>query len=100
MDAQTQTAPEPAIRGYKAIASLLTELWGVDVSKDAAYRLATRKADPLPTDGYDGRVWTRRSAVVAWVEAERARRRRAALPGDKQQLDLFGAAPDATDPAP
>ncbi len=78
---------EPAIEGYRAIAAALSEEWGNVVSEDAAYRSATRKEFPLPTDGYAGRVWTTRSAIAKWVAEERQRRRRA--PVTTSQLGLF-----------
>jgi len=81
-------AREPAIEGYRDIARALSEAWGVTVSEDAAYRAATRKEAPLPTDGYAGRVWTTKSAVEKWVNEERLRRRRLPVAGGGQ-LGLF-----------
>ena len=82
------TTPD-RVYGYAAISAVLSELWGVPVSEDAAYRLASRNVRPLPVDGYTGRVWASRALVVAWVAEERARRGRTA-PGDERQQDLFG----------
>lgn len=81
-------AREPAIEGYREIAKVLSEVWGVTVSEDAAYRAATRKESPLPTDGYAGRVWTTRSAIEKWVTDERQRRRRLPV-ASGNQLGLF-----------
>lgn len=78
---------EPPIEGHKAIAAVLTELWGVPVSADASYRLSCRARHPLPVDGYGTRVWTTRSRIVSWVDAERSRRGRA--PVTSVQLQLF-----------
>ena len=72
------TAPRPgesALEGYRAIAAYLTERLGVRISEDGAYRLGTRKTDPLPINGYRGRVWAFPSALEDWV-ARRARQAR------------------------
>jgi hypothetical protein len=70
--------------GYAAIAAVLSEAWGERVSEDGAYRLAVRSLRPLPVDGYAGRVWASRAAVLAWVEDERRRRGRTPANDDRQ----------------
>lgn len=87
--AELPDAPEgeAKVRGYVAIAAVLSELFGDDISDDAAFRLASRRVRPLPVDGYAGRVWSCRSWLVRWVEEERQRRNRTNL---TSQLGLPG----------
>ena len=84
------TSNDPLIQGYAEIARALDEAFGAPgtISEDAAYRLATRRLHPLPVDGYSGRCWIRRSALVEWVEQERHRRGRGGEDGERQ-LGLF-----------
>jgi len=64
---------EPAIESYRAIAVALSEAFGVTISEDAAFRLATRAHDPLPVEGYSGRSWIRPAALAEWVARNRSK---------------------------
>ena len=60
------------IETYIEIAAALTvALGGPALSADSAYRLSTRKHDPLPVEGYAGRSWIRRAVLEDWAERNR-----------------------------
>lgn len=81
------TAPEPKLQGWQAIAAVLSEIFGVPISEDAAYRLAGRRVRPLPVDGYQRRPVSSRAAIEAWATGERKRTGRSDL--SAAQLGLF-----------
>ena len=66
---------EVLIEGYRAIAVALSEAYGRKISFFSAFRLATRKHDPLPVEGYAGRSWIRLAVLHEWVARNRLKAR-------------------------
>jgi hypothetical protein len=54
-----------ALRGYKAIAVVVSDVWGVDVSVQSIFRWSKREDDPIPVKHITPTRGQTRSIVLA-----------------------------------
>lgn len=55
------------IRGFKAIAAMLEELWQIPVTAKAAWRYSTSKCDPLPVTVVRNVVYADETKLLEWA---------------------------------
>lgn len=66
-------AKAPCLKGYKAIAEVIGEVWGEAPSVDAVWRYAHAEEDPLPVWFERKRVRAAAAEVRAWAARNKSR---------------------------